>query len=398
MPVAFTLRTSSFGFSYIFAVAHNGSDLWVAGGNDQKIATSPNGITWTQRASSFTFNAVLGVAHNKVDLWVAVGDGGQLATSPDGFTWTQRDEWDLGTPTFNAVAHGAGLWVAVHGDGWVATSPDGFTWTSRAASGKNFLSVAHNGVDLWVAVGATWAGQGLLATSSDGITWTQRTSPFGTSVVRGIAYNGSNLWVAAGDQGKLATSPDGITWTLRSSSFNSNTVIKGLVYDSVGGSWVAGGSEGSIAISTNGISWTEQFTPFSNGEAADGAGITGIAHDGVDRFVAVAVSGFLGTGEQSNPPVADFTATPLIGTEPLSVAFTDLSTAAPDSWAWDFEDDGIVDSNDQNPVYEYLVPGIYTVRLTATSGSGSDVEVKTDLIEVQEKPLFWTAKIGVTET
>ncbi|HEX6810313.1 MAG TPA: PKD domain-containing protein [Planctomycetota bacterium] len=37
----------------------------------------------------------------------------------------------------------------------------------------------------------------------------------------------------------------------------------------------------------------------------------------------------------------------------MLVAFTDRSAGSPTSWAWDFEDDGVVDSTAQNPVHTY---------------------------------------------
>ncbi|MDD3136155.1 MAG: pectinesterase family protein, partial [Methanoregula sp.] len=84
----------------------------------------------------------------------------------------------------------------------------------------------------------------------------------------------------------------------------------------------------------------------------------------------------------SNSPIAAFTATPQSGDSPLKVQFTDTSTNSPTSWAWDFENDGTIDSTEQNPSYTYLTPGTYTVKLTATNNDGSDDEVKTSLITV----------------
>ncbi|MEA2034874.1 MAG: type IV pilin, partial [Euryarchaeota archaeon] len=42
-------------------------------------------------------------------------------------------------------------------------------------------------------------------------------------------------------------------------------------------------------------------------------------------------------------PVADFTANTTSGTAPLAVQFTDTSTNSPTSWAWDVDNDGVVD-------------------------------------------------------
>ena len=48
----------------------------------------------------------------------------------------------------------------------------------------------------------------------------------------------------------------------------------------------------------------------------------------------------------------------------------------PTSWEWDFDNDGTVDSTDQNPQWTYSSPGWYTVKLTVTGPVGSDTCVK----------------------
>ncbi|KQC05720.1 MAG: hypothetical protein APR55_05590 [Methanolinea sp. SDB] len=82
-------------------------------------------------------------------------------------------------------------------------------------------------------------------------------------------------------------------------------------------------------------------------------------------------------------PLADFEADITGGTTPLTVQFTDRSTGAGiTDWAWDFDNDGMIDSADQNPTFTYETPGTFTVSLTVTDAAGSDSEVKTDFITV----------------
>jgi len=85
------------------------------------------------------------------------------------------------------------------------------------------------------------------------------------------------------------------------------------------------------------------------------------------------------------PPVAAFTADVTSGTAPLTVLFTDQSTGAPTGWAWDFDNDGTVDSDQQNPSHVYDTAGTYTVTLTVTNDGGSDEVVMTDYITVDER-------------
>jgi len=81
-------------------------------------------------------------------------------------------------------------------------------------------------------------------------------------------------------------------------------------------------------------------------------------------------------------PVANFTATPTSGTVPLTVNFKDQSTGTVSSYAWDFNNDGNIDSTEQSPSYTYGTAGTYTVNLTVTGPGGNDSEVKTGYIKV----------------
>jgi PKD repeat protein len=95
-------------------------------------------------------------------------------------------------------------------------------------------------------------------------------------------------------------------------------------------------------------------------------------------------------------PVAQFTATPpLTGLAPLTVQFVDQSTGlAPLSYAWDFQNDGIIDSIAQSPSFTYNTVGKYTVNLTVTNSLSSDAEVKKDYVNVITMPTDWTLELS----
>lgn len=82
-----------------------------------------------------------------------------------------------------------------------------------------------------------------------------------------------------------------------------------------------------------------------------------------------------------------FSASPAEGLKPLTVVFSDNSLTANGraiaSWSWDFNNDGIIDSTLQNPVFTYTNNGKYTVTLTVTDSLGnSDTIIKKDYIDV----------------
>lgn len=86
----------------------------------------------------------------------------------------------------------------------------------------------------------------------------------------------------------------------------------------------------------------------------------------------------------ANSLCAGFTADPVAGPAPLTVAFTDTLTGNSTAWAWDFGDGG--SSAEQNPTHVYIQTGNYTVSLTASGPDGSDRMVRENYITVTEPP------------
>ncbi len=83
-----------------------------------------------------------------------------------------------------------------------------------------------------------------------------------------------------------------------------------------------------------------------------------------------------------NRPVAEFMASVTAGQAPLKVEFTDLSQPVDNitSWLWNLSDGS--SETGQNPEHQYNIEGFYTVSLTVSNQSGSDSEVKTNMIAV----------------
>ena len=101
---------------------------------------------------------------------------------------------------------------------------------------------------------------------------------------------------------------------------------------------------------------------------------------------------FTDRGYIEGPITAEFTADITGGQAPLIVNFTDLSISSPDpiiSWEWDFDNDGTIDSYDQNPTWTYNDLGSYTVSLTVSDGTNTDGETKADYISVNTGVLVW---------
>ncbi|HNQ12842.1 MAG TPA: PKD domain-containing protein [Bacteroidia bacterium] len=86
-------------------------------------------------------------------------------------------------------------------------------------------------------------------------------------------------------------------------------------------------------------------------------------------------------------PIAEFSGTPTVGCNSLTVNFTNLSTGNPTSWTWAFPGGvpaAFVGANP--PPVNYAAPGSYTVTLTVTNAFGTDIESKTNYIVVNSCP------------
>lgn len=305
-------------YGTVFITVIYANSLFVAAGNSGAVYTSSDGVTWTSRSAGAQLFLDVIYANS---LFVAVGANGAAYTSPDGVTWTSRS---AGASNLNKVIYANSLFVAVGASGVVYTSTDGATWTGQTSGTAVALnSVCWNGSN-FVAVGSS----AVYITSPDGITWTVnsdvsatafqgvavvsgKTIAFGTSscvVIAGatrqevlqsgtwaysvstqsaanprvIAYNGSNLYVAAGNAGQMFKSTDGQTWT------NNPTSTIGQVTDKVAylnGNWIAMGGNGSgtnLLTSSDGSTWTARTA---------GTAIFNYAAYGAGVYVVVGASG-----------------------------------------------------------------------------------------------------------
>lgn len=97
-------------------------------------------------------------------------------------------------------------------------------------------------------------------------------------------------------------------------------------------------------------------------------------------------------------PTANFTATPTTGCAPLTVQYTNTSSANSVSYIWDFPG-GTPDSSVlANPVVVYSTPGSYSATLIAINSAGRDTFTRVNYIVVNTLPTagFTSAPNGLT--
>lgn len=114
---------------------------------------------------------------------------------------------------------------------------------------------------------------------------------------------------------------------------------------------------------------------------SDGDGIGDLPYYITDNDIDYLPLVSLSRSQETIIPFANFSTNATQNLAPLTVQFADFSQNAV-AWNWDFDNNGIYDSTNQNPVYVYTTPGTYIVNLTASNGK--ETSSKTQKIIVQE--------------
>lgn len=141
------------------------------------------------------------------------------------------------------------------------------------------------------------------------------------------------------------------------------------------------------------IVWTNSFGPATS--TSNPLTVASFATPGTYTYTATFSDGTCTSSDDvvitviaPTPPVAAFVATPLSGTAPLVVNFTDQSTNVPSTWAWTVAPmTGVTyvsstNASSQNPVMQFANAGMYTITLTASNIAGSDDSTIVQYINV----------------
>lgn len=340
-----------------------GIDIWVAKGNP-----SGSGLV-SATFSGTTTNAAIAVSrYSNAD---SVSSAGAISGNTRGVNGACSGGVDSSSYAFNLTATIAGAMVYGAVTMWGKTHTPGAGYTERAdrkqgASGSE-ASVAVE--DKPILGPSTVLVNGSFSGAVDWAVIALEIKPGGPPPnAPDIAASPTSQ-----DYGEVMVSTSASrTFTLRNDG-TADLVVTGTT--------IAGTDAAAFAIVGGGAPFTLAPTLSANVEVRFMPPATG-AQSGTLRIESNDADesplGLALTGRGIAVPVADFTGTPISGSAPLAVNFTDRSTGAPSSWLWNFGDGSTAMA--QHPQHTYASAGTYTVTLSASNTAGADEEVKTGYI------------------
>ena len=366
------------------AIGKDGT-IYIGSTDKNLYAINPDGtLKWTYTTDSSISESSATIAP---DGTIYIGTTGYQkntlhAISDDGTQGTTKWTFNAGqlysTP---AVGTDGTIYIGSLDKNLYALNPDGTLKWTYTTGGKMQRTSPSIGTDGTIYIGN--ADNNLYAINPDGtLKWTYT---FGSYIYSSVAIGSDGtIYTGNNDKKVYAINPDGtLKWDFTTENMIRSTPVLG--------------SDGTIYIG----SYDRKFYALNPDGTLNWMYTTG---GGINCHAAIGSDGTLYIGTTENiiyafkdpvtPPTADFTANVTSGDAPLAVAFTDTSTGAITSWAWDFGD--AATSTEQNPTYTYTTPGTYTVNLTVSNEAGSNSMVKTGYITVTELYVPQPARIVVT--
>ncbi len=423
--------TITTGTNYASTAIGPDGTLYMGGSDGKVYAVNPDG---TVKWSCTTGGSMYGTPSVAADgtIYMGSSDGKLYAVNPDGtLKWSYTTGGKIQAST--AIASDGTIYFGSWDKSIYAINPDGTKKWSYATTGRITYNTPAIGTDGTMYFTATRSGM-LYAFNPDGtIKWSYSSGGSNFVTSPSIGPDGT-IYSEDADRRFYAINPDG---TLKWKNTLPVTNDFGAAY--------AIGSDGTIYVASTGPSTAVYaYNPDGTIKWSYGSGIEGVysspvlGSDGtlyvgtsIGRVAALNSDGTLkwvnttrstlcrspslgsdGTlyvvGNNGDlyafrdpvaTPTADFIATPLSGPAPLTVQFTDASTSSETlTYAWDFNDDGTVDSTEQSPEFTYANSGIYDVRLTVTNSVGSDTKVMKAYVTVDQStvaPEFPTMALPV---
>ena len=365
----------------------NEGNLLVPSNNISVIDTTTNQVTATVNLGNYSD----GIGFDASPRGIAVNPDGTKVYVVDepSFDIYPGNLYVIDTATNNVITS-----VNVgYGPFGVAVSPDGKKVYVTNQDNVSVIDAITNKITATVNVGSNPCG---VTISPDG-NKVYVTTALGSSGEVSVIDAATNKITATVNIGYnpcgVAVTPDG-TKVYVANSLSNNVSVINAVTNTIEANVNVGIDPCGVAVTPDGTKVYVANTDSNNVSVIDTATnkITATVPVRIGSF-PMAFGQFIGY-LPSQPILSDFATNIIRGYAPFSVQFTDLSENAT-AWNWDFENDGITDSTERNPIHVYTDPGTYTVNLTVSNKR--DTASKLSAINVFPA-LHLNGQLNITET
>lgn len=159
-------------------IASNGTTAIAV--SDRATLSTDKGLTWSPVGTNYVVanGVVMSCIATSGPLFLSAGQNNRMATSPNGTTWTEVVSPFAGSSNIMVAAYTGGIWVVANGLGQIAygSAPNSMTVSASTLAGGARSIHAQDG--RFVLGSAT----GVMMSSTDGATWSVLTEPFTGSV------------------------------------------------------------------------------------------------------------------------------------------------------------------------------------------------------------------------
>ncbi len=374
-----SIQTSS--ASTLYSLVNPADNVFYAAGYAGKVTKSTDGgVTWSDISTSYTnyiydlhfFDALNGLAVGGY-----YGDSKVYRTIDGGVTWTDLAvSWAKACRSVYFVDNLTGFIAG--DDGLIMKTTDGgATWTDESVSTINdFYDISFVNATQGFAAGSSGLFYG---TQNGGTSWEAIPMDFGPYFYAAEYRNDALTLVGmTGTISRYTPTLQPLPLTANfTADVTSGTAPLTVQFtdqstgDVAGYSWDLDGDGSEDATVAN-----PSFTYVSAGSYD----VTLTVRDAQNAGNVMTKSAYITVTAAVQMPVADFSADLTRGPAPLTVQFTDLSSGDPTTLQWTFGDGE--SSTTANPLHTYLLPGAYTVSLTAANTSGDSTLVREQYILV----------------
>ncbi len=215
------VNTYRAGRTNVFAIAVNGSSLFVGTSDSGVFRSMDGGATWTSASVSLPHDSVYPAVYSLVvseSILFAGTDSGVFRSTNNGDSWTACDSGLTNTVSRIIVVNGSSLFVGMS-HGLFLSTDNGTSWKQTGLQNTSVIAITISGSKLFAS-----DGEFVFLSTDNGESWVRTNSS--KLWLYTLATSGNDLFLGtAGVDDFLLSTDDGATWTSASDGLPKDQIL-----------------------------------------------------------------------------------------------------------------------------------------------------------------------------